>query len=80
MSSTDLLQLAWDLESHGFAGRDAAVRAVVRAARAACVSSVVVDVLADVDAPEVARLRAFGHIASALSFRADGAPAVPVAA
>jgi hypothetical protein len=67
MSSTDLLHLAWELESRGFAGQEAAVRQVVRSARALGLSRVVVDVLADPDEPEVARLRAFGRVAVQLS-------------
>ena len=67
MSSTDLEQLAWDFDAHGFAGRDAAVRHVVRSARVAGLSPVVIAVFAGADEPEVARMRAFGKIASALA-------------
>ncbi len=42
---------------------------MVRAARAAGVSPSLVDVLADPTEPEVARLRAFGHVAAALAAR-----------
>lgn len=69
MSSTDLTNLASDLASNGFAGHDAAVRDVVRSARASGIPSVLVDVLADPRQPEVARQRAFGMVVSAL---ADG--------
>jgi hypothetical protein len=67
-----LLRLAWDLEARGFTGREVAVREVVRVARAARLSPVLVDVLADPSEPEVARLRAFGHIATALSRSPSG--------
>jgi ABC-type sugar transport system substrate-binding protein len=68
MSSTDLTNLASDLASNGFAGHDAAVRDVVRSARAYGIPSVLVDVLVDPREPEVARQRAFGMIASALAY------------
>ena len=64
MSNTDLTELAWDLASDGFVGHEAAVRQVVRAARAHGVSAVLTAVLADPRQPEVARLRAFGRIAA----------------
>lgn len=67
MSSTDLSQLAWDLDSHGFAGRDAAVRYVERSARVAGLSPVVIAVFAGSAEPEVARMRAFGVIAAGLA-------------
>ena len=74
MSSTeplavDLSTLAADLASGGLGGHDADLHAVVRAARARGVSPVLVDILADPDQPDVARLPAFGRIASSLSFR-----------
>jgi hypothetical protein len=71
MSTPHLVELAWDLESRGFEGHEVAVRQVVRSARAAGLSRTLVDVLADPTEPEVARLRAFGHVAAAL---AAGAP------
>jgi hypothetical protein len=71
MSSTDLSDLAWELASEGFAGREDAVRGVVRTARAKGLSPVLTAVLADRREPEVARLRAFGRIATLL---AAGAP------
>lgn len=67
MSSTELHQLAWELDAHGFAGRDAAVRNVVRSARVAGLSPVLIAVLAEPAEPEVARMRAFGTIAAQLS-------------
>ena len=67
MITVDLLRLALDIESLGFAGRDAAVTRVVHAARVAGLSSVSINILADSNQPEVARMRAFGKIASGLS-------------
>ena len=67
--SPEILYLAFDLESQGFAGRDAAVGKVVRAARVAGLSPVLVDILADPGEPEAARFRAFGRIAGLLSRR-----------
>ena len=70
MSTPQLESLAFDLASDGFAGHELAIRQVVKAARAAGATRVprtLVDVLADPAEPEVARLRAFGTIALALS-------------
>ncbi len=70
MSTPQLESLAFDLASDGFAGHELAIRQVVRAARAAGPSRVpptLVDILADPGEPEVARLRAFGTIALAIS-------------
>ncbi|MET0146688.1 MAG: hypothetical protein ABW328_18145 [Ilumatobacteraceae bacterium] len=61
------LDLVSDLESGDFAAHDAAVRDVIRAARARNVSPVLVEVLGDPREPPIARLRAFGTIASALT-------------
>ncbi len=74
---TQLRALAHDLADGGIEGRELAVRRVVRAAQAVGVSPTLVDLLADPTEPEVARLRAFGLIATALaetarSRRADG--------
>ena len=81
MSSTDLTNLASDLASNGFAGHDAAVRDVVRSARASGIPSVLVDVLADPREPEVARQRAFGMVVSALAYGlVDHQPAARAAA
>jgi hypothetical protein len=70
--------LAWEIEDGGIAGRELAMRRVVRAGQALGVSPTLVAVLADPAEPEVARLRAFGRIATALaeaarSPHADGA-------
>ena len=67
MSSTDLTDLAWDLASDGFVGREHAVRQVVRTARSQGVPSVLTEILADPSGPAVARLRAFGRIAALLA-------------
>ena len=76
MSTADLSRLAWDLASDGFVGHEAAVRQVVRSARAAGVSPLAARVLADPQQPEVARLRAFGRIDAALAARGDRAVTV----
>ena len=67
VSTTDLDLLARELAAHGLAGRDLAVGAVVRAARTLGLNPVLVDVLGDTAEPEIARLRAFGRLASLLS-------------
>jgi len=67
MSTSDLTDLAWDLASDGFAGREAAVRQVVRTARANGLPATLVTVLEDARQPEVARFRAFGRVAVLLS-------------
>lgn len=67
MSTPDLDLLALEFEAHGLAGHDLAVEAVVRAAHIAGLSPVLADVLGDTAEPEIARLRAFGHLASLLS-------------
>ena len=68
-----LLELAWALSSDGFDGHEDSISQVVRWARAARVTPVVVGVLADPTEPEVARLRAFGHVATALATIGDQA-------
>lgn len=67
MTTPQLVRLAWDLESFGFAGQEVALRSVIRAARAAGVSPLLVDVLADPSEPEAARFRAFGRVATELA-------------
>ena len=76
MSTLDLDLLALELAAHGLAGRELAVGAVVRAARTAGLSPVLVDILGHTAEPEIARLRAFGHLASQLSRLARTAVAV----
>lgn len=63
----DLAQLGQALAAHGFAGHDAAIHAVVESARGAGLSPVLIAVLADPTEPELARLRAFGRLALALT-------------
>ncbi len=65
----DLSRLAWSLDTHGAAGHHRALLRVARLARLAGVSTVLVEILADVEAPEIARLRAFGHVAAELARR-----------
>ncbi len=67
--------LARDLEHDGFQGHELSIRQVARSARAAGVSSVLVDILSDPSEPEVARLRAFGRVAAALAAAAPAATA-----
>jgi hypothetical protein len=62
-----LPDLAWDLASGGFERHEVAIRQVVRWARAAGVSTVLVGILADRSEPEVTRLRAFGQVAATLA-------------
>lgn len=66
MHHLDLHLLAQELEAHGFVGHDTAIDAVSRSARAAGLSPVLIDVLTDPTQPEIARLRAFGMLASRL--------------
>jgi hypothetical protein len=67
MSSVDVTDLAWELASDGFAGREHAVRQVALTARAQGLPAVLTGILADPTEPEVARLRAFGRIATLLA-------------
>ncbi len=67
----DLIQLGHELDTHGFRGQGFAIRAIVRAARAHGVADVAAGVLADLTAPEVARLRAFAVVSAALA-KLDG--------
>jgi hypothetical protein len=62
----DLEQLAFDLDRRGFAASEAAVGQVVHLAKRYNVGGASVGVLADTTAPVAARMRAFGHVASAL--------------
>jgi hypothetical protein len=67
MSSSELSDLGWDLASAGFAGREHAVRQIVRTARSQGVPAALTDVLGNTAEPEVARLRAFGRVAVLLA-------------
>ena len=77
-SSTDLvsdvIRLGFDLDAHGFTGREAAVRQLVRDARSQGIDGPAVGVLADGGAPDVARLRAFATVSSALANITANAP------
>jgi hypothetical protein len=75
MHRRDLADLASELAADGFAGREAAVREVARAARAAGVAPVLVAVLTDEREPLVARWRAFGRVAAELAARDAERPA-----
>ena len=66
-----LISLGYDLDAHGFAGREAAVRQLVRDARAAGYDCTAVAVLADTSAPDVARRRAFAAVSAALATASD---------
>jgi hypothetical protein len=70
MNTPDLHLLAMEIESHGFAGHDEALLAITRSARSAGLSPVLLDILGDPTAPEVARLRAFGRLTAGLGGRA----------
>ena len=62
-----LITLGYELDAHGFAGREAAVRQVVRDTRSLGLDCTAVGVLADTSAPDVARMRAFAAVSAALA-------------
>ena len=62
-----LISLGYELDAHGFAGREAAVRQIVRDTRSLGLDCTAVGVLADTSAPDVARLRAFAAVSAALA-------------
>jgi hypothetical protein len=63
----DLDLLGFELDEHGFAGREPAIAEVVRLAKSYGLGSrAAIGVLADTTAPVAARMRAFGQIAAAL--------------
>ena len=62
----DMEQLAVDLDRSGFPGREQVIRQVAHLARMHNVGGAAVAVLADQTEPEVARMRAFGIVATAL--------------
>lgn len=62
-----LITLGYELDAHGFAGREAAVRHLVRDTRSRGLDCTAVGVLADTAAPDVARLRAFAAVSAALA-------------
>lgn len=61
-----LIRLGYELDAHGFTGHEADIRQLVRTARSQCVDGAAVGVLADIAAPDVARLRAFAAVSAAL--------------
>ena len=67
MNRHEMDRLAWTLAERGIAGLEHQLTAVATAARRAGVRPVAAEVLADPDAPEIARLRAFALVASALA-------------
>ena len=67
MDKDDLERVAWRLEQRGTVGMERELHAVATAARRAGVRPVATAVLDDRDAPEVARIRAFGLVAVALA-------------
>jgi hypothetical protein len=71
ISDEEVDRLAWHIEARGLTGVEKELRRVVERARSSGVSPVLVDVLADPTEPEVARMRAFGHVA--LHMAAQGA-------
>jgi len=78
---SDLGALAHQLDEHGIAGCEQSLQAVVRLACAVAIDAVLVDILADPTAPDVARMRAFGRIAVLLERRSgsDRDPALRAA-
>jgi hypothetical protein len=63
----DLARIASDIDRHGIAANETAVTMMVERARTADVNPVLLSVLSDATQPEVARVRAFGKIATALA-------------
>lgn len=66
-ASTLLSDLAAAVERDGVAAHDHELRDVALDARRAGLSPVLASIVADADAPEVARLRAFGRLAAQLA-------------
>jgi len=64
---SDAIRLGFELDAHGFNGREAAIRQLVRNARSRGLDGPAVGVLADIAAPDVARLRAFAAVSAALT-------------
>jgi hypothetical protein len=62
-----LEDLAHALATDGIGPHEVGLRLTARWGRAAGVSTVLVDLLTDPKAPEVARMRAFGKVAAALA-------------
>jgi uridine phosphorylase len=66
MDQDELQRVAWRLEQRGIAGMERELHAVATAARRAGVRPVAAAVLDDREAPDVARMRAFGLVSMAL--------------
>ncbi len=64
---SDVIRLGFELDAHGFNGREASIRQLVRNARSRGVDGPAVGVLADIAAPDVARLRAFAAVSAGLA-------------
>ena len=62
-----LITLGYELDAHGFAGREAAVRQLVRDTRSLGLDCTAAGVLADTSAPDVVRMRAFAAVSAALA-------------
>src|SRR5690606_8408078 len=67
MDRAALDAMAWRIAEEGIAAHEPSLAALVAAARTAGIAHTALDVLADTGAPEVARQRAFGLVASALT-------------
>lgn len=65
--TNDLVSFGHLLDVHGFAGADVGLRRIVREANARGVNSPSLDVLADTEAPDVVRSRAFAAVAAGLA-------------
>ena len=72
-------ELADSLASEGVSPNEVGLRQTARWARAAGVSTVLVDLLVDSTAPEIARMRAFGKVAAVLATPAPAQPTRRVA-
>ena len=64
---SDTIRLGFELDAYGFTGREAAIRQLVRTARSRGVDGAALGVLADIAAPDVARLRAFAAVSVSLA-------------
>jgi hypothetical protein len=65
--SRTLHRIASDIDSYGIATTETDIATVVEDARVAGVDPVLLAVLSDTTQPEIARARAFGHVATALA-------------
>lgn len=62
-----LIRLGYELDAHGFEGREATVRQLVRTARSRGIDGAALGVLADTAAPDIARMRAFAAVSATLA-------------